>query len=206
MSRGLVWTGATAAAVVVVAAVVWAVVWLPSADMERNEAVDVAAARGPALPAAGLDLGRPAPPDLIARLDISIPPDGTGLPPGEGTSQDGLRTYGAVCASCHGSRGTGGSGGRLTGGLGTLDTEAPVRTVNSYWPYATTVFDYIRRAMPLDAPQSLTDDQVYGLVAFLLSVDRIIEPGTVVNAETLPLIEMPNRDGFVSAWPGPPAE
>ena len=153
---------------------------------------------------AGPGLGRDAPPELVAALDISITPDGAGLPPGQGTSQDGIRTYGQLCAACHGNRGRGGMGGRLTGGIGTLNSDDPIKTVNSYWPYATTLFDYIRRAMPLGAPQTLTDDQVYGLVAFLLSVDRIVEPGEAVNAETLPRIRMPNRNGFVEWWPDPP--
>lgn len=91
----------------------------------------------------------------------------------------------------------------LTGGLGTLTGTRPVKTVASFWPYATTIFDYVRRAMPLNAPQSLTDDQVYAVVAFILSVDDIIPIGTRLDAETLPEVEMPNRNGFVSWWPPP---
>lgn len=206
MSRLLI-TIAVVSVLAAAVAVLWAAGVFRSDGEDRGNVVELAQpAAGVQLPVEGPGLGRPAPPDLVARLDISIPPEGTGLPPGEGTSQDGIRTFGAVCASCHGPRGAGGMGGALTGGIGTLNTEAPVKTVNSFWPYATTLFDYIRRAMPLQAPQTLTDDEVYGLVAFLLSVDRIVEPGETVNAETLPLIRMPNRDGFVEAWPNPPAE
>ena len=190
MSRLLLGITALSVAVAVVA-ILWGAGLLPRAS-------------GSAAFPAGPGLGRDAPQELVAALDISIAPDGAGLPPGQGTSQDGIRTYGQVCAACHGNRGRGGMGGRLTGGIGTLNSDDPIRTVNSYWPYATTLFDYIRRAMPLGAPQTLTDDQVYGLVAFLLSVDRIVEPGEVVNAETLPRIRMPNRNGFVEWWPDPP--
>src|SRR5688572_8309639 len=94
------------------------------------------------------NLGRPATPAEIAGWDISIPPDGRGLPPGRGTSAEGAAVYAAKCQSCHGERGAGGPNDRLMGGYGTLASAAPVRTVGSYWPYATTVFDYVRRAMP----------------------------------------------------------
>ncbi|MCW5713109.1 MAG: cytochrome c [Bauldia sp.] len=156
--------------------------------------------------ARGPGLGAPATAEEIARLNISIPPDGRNLPPGRGTSAEGALVFAQQCVACHGSRGAGGDGMvTLTGGLGTLTTERPVKTVSSFWPHATTLFDYIRRAMPLNAPQSLTDDQVYAVVAYLLSVDDIIPIGTVLDQTTLPLVEMPNRDGFVNWWPEPAA-
>lgn len=152
----------------------------------------------------GPGLGVPATAEEIARLNISIPPDGRNLPPGRGTSAEGVLVYIENCVGCHGPRGAGGDGMiALAGGVGTLTTERPVKTVSSFWPYATTLFDYIRRAMPLNAPQSLTDDEVYAVVAFLLSLDDIIPIGTVLDQNTLPLVVMPNRDGFVNWWPEP---
>jgi len=168
--------------------------------------VVTAAIEMPRAVARGPGLGVAATAEEIARLNISIPPDGRNLPPGRGTSAEGALVYVQYCAACHGSRGAGGDGMvTLTGGLGTLTTERPVKTVSSFWPYATTLFDYIRRAMPLNAPQSLTDDQVYAVVAYLLSIDDIIPIGTVLDQTTLPLVVMPNRDGFVNWWPEPPA-
>ena len=119
-------------------------------------------------------IGRPATPAEIAALDIDVGPDGAGLPPGRGTSADGAPIYAARCASCHGKTGKEGPNdvlvGRLPGDAFTFarDPKAP-KTIGSYWPYATTVFDYIRRAMPPDAPGSLKAIEVYGLVAYLLS-------------------------------------
>lgn len=153
----------------------------------------------------GPGLGVPATAEEIARLNISIPPDGRNLPPGSGSSAEGALVYMEFCVGCHGPRGAGGEGMvALTGGLGTLTGTRPVKTVASFWPYATTIFDYVRRAMPLNAPQSLTDDQVYAVVAFLLSVDDILPIGMRLDATTLPTVEMPNRDGFANWWPGPP--
>jgi S-disulfanyl-L-cysteine oxidoreductase SoxD len=152
----------------------------------------------------GAGLGRVATEAEVALLNISIRPDGVGLPPGQGTVQEGALIFGPRCANCHGPRGRGGQGGRLSGGVGTLGGEEPIKTVNSYWPYATTLFDYIRRAMPLYEPQSLTDSEVYALVAYILMQDRIIEPTDVMNATTLPQVIMPNRNGFVEWWPRPP--
>jgi cytochrome c len=148
--------------------------------------------------AGGPHLGRPAPPEAIARMDLTVAPDGSGLPPGSGSVAAGRATYDAKCAACHGPAGRGGIADRLTGGIGSLASPKPVKTVASYWPYATTLFDYVRRAMPLDAPQSLTDEEVYGLVAYLLSVDRIVPPDARIDAASLPKIHMPNRGGFLS--------
>ncbi|MBB4857732.1 cytochrome c [Novosphingobium chloroacetimidivorans] len=143
-------------------------------------------------------LGRPASPDVIRRMDISVGADGGGLPPGAGTVAQGRATYAAKCQMCHGEAGTGGIADPLTGGIGSLATAKPVKTVASYWPYAPPLFDYIRRAMPLTAPQSLKDDEVYGLVAYLLSVDGIVAPDARLDAGSLTRIRMPNRKGFIS--------
>jgi len=142
-------------------------------------------------------LGRPAAPDEVARADLIVGPDGANLPPGSGTPDQGAEIYAQKCLACHGEAGQNGSQDRLTGGIGTIATADPVKTVASYWPYATTVFDYIRRAMPANAPQSLTNDEVYAVTAYLLSIDGIVAQDAVLDADTLPDVEMPNRDGFI---------
>jgi cytochrome c len=154
-----------------------------------------------ALAAESPGLGRPATPAEIARVDISITADGGNLPAGSGSVAEGARVYAAKCLSCHGENGGGGPMDRLTGGVGTLTSGRPVKTVASYWPYAPLVFDYIRRAMPLNAPQSLTNDETYAVTAYLLSVDRIVPANAVMNARALSAVRMPNRDGFVD-WTG----
>lgn len=143
-------------------------------------------------------LGQPATDELIAEWDIDITPDGTGLPAGRGTVHEGVLVYANKCASCHGATGTEGPQDRLVGGQNTLATAHPVKTVGSYWPYATTLFDYIRRAMPLTAPQSLSADEVYAVVAWLLYQNGIVPEDAVLDAATLPAVEMPNSQGFVS--------
>ncbi|PZU09809.1 MAG: cytochrome C [Sphingomonas sp.] len=143
-------------------------------------------------------LGRPVSAEVVERTDLTVSSDGANLPPGSGSVAEGRATYAEKCAACHGAAGSGGVADRLTGGLGTLASPRPVRTVASYWPYAPTIFDYIRRAMPLTAPQSLTDDEVYGLVAYLLSIDGIVPAETRLDADRLAKIAMPNRAGFVS--------
>jgi S-disulfanyl-L-cysteine oxidoreductase SoxD len=150
---------------------------------------------------AGPDLGRPATPDEVAAWDISIPPDGRGLPPGSGTAKQGAAVYAAKCVACHGERGVGKPADRLVGGIGTLASAAPLRTVGSYWPYPTTLFDYVRRAMPYDKPMSLSSDELYAVSAYILSLNGIISEDATMNAETLPKVEMPNRNGFVNYWP-----
>lgn len=142
--------------------------------------------------------GRPASAEVIGWMDLTVTPDGIGLPSGSGSVEEGRATFAEKCVACHGPAGSGGAADRLTGGVGSLASAKPVRTVASYWPYATTIFDYVRRAMPLSAPQSLTDGEVYGLVAYLLSVDGIVPPGTRLDAGSLPKVEMPNRGGFTS--------
>jgi cytochrome c len=133
---------------------------------------------------------------------VSPLPDGRGLPPGSGSVTQGKALYEQQCASCHGANLEGGIGDRLIGGRGTLvnDTpgKGPVKTVESYWPYATTLFDYVKRAMPFTAPDSLTDDQVYALCAYILSRANIVPEDAVLGPDTLAKVAMPNRDGFVA--------
>ena len=150
------------------------------------------------------NLGRLATPAEVAGWDISIPPDGRGLPPGAGTPAEGALVYAQKCQVCHGDKGVGGPNDRLVGGQGTLAGKTPVRTVGSYWPYATTVFDYVRRSMPFAQPHSLTDSEVYAVTAYLLSLNGIIRDQDVMNAETLAKVKMPNRDNFIPVYPWKP--
>lgn len=134
----------------------------------------------------------------IARWDISIPPSGAGLPAGGGSAKQGEAVYVAQCQACHGPKGVGKPADALVGGTGSLATGKPMRTVGSYWPYATTLFDYTRRAMPLNNPLSLTNDDVYAVTAYVLYLNGIIGESAQMNAQTLPQVKMPNRDGFVN--------
>lgn len=145
-----------------------------------------------------LGLGHRPSEEQIRAWDIDVTPFGDGLPPGRGSAKEGAKVYAVKCASCHGQTGVEGPAPRLIGGVGTLATADPVKTVGSYWPYATTVFDYVRRAMPLTAPQSLTADETYAVVAWMLAQNGIIPPDRVLDASTLPKVEMPNRKGFVA--------
>ena len=140
----------------------------------------------------------------LAPWDISIEPDGTGLPAGAGTARQGSGIYMQKCMACHGQDGAGQPNDQLVGGHGSLTSANPVKTVGSYWPYATTIFDYVRRAMPFTEPQSLSNDEVYALTAYLLERNGIIDDDDVMNAETLPRVEMPNRGNFVIAYPDAP--
>ena len=158
---------------------------------------------GNSLAAQQPNLGRPLTPEEIQKIDITIAIDGTGLPPGSGSVKGGADVYARKCQVCHGPEGSGKPQDRLTGGIGTLASQTPVKTPNSYWPTATTLFDYIRRAMPRPNPQSLTNDEVYAITAYLLSVDGIVAKDTALDAKSLPQVKMPNRDGFVSYWPLP---
>jgi len=150
------------------------------------------------------NLGRPATPPEIAEWDISIPPDGAGLPPGSGTPEQGAVVYAQKCQPCHGEKGAGKPNDQLVGGQGTLTSKSPVRTIGSYWPYATTVFDYVRRAMPYTESKSLTNDEVYAVTAYLLHLNGIIGAQDVMNAQTLPQVKMPNRDNFIVVYPTKP--
>lgn len=145
------------------------------------------------------NLGRIAAPEEIASWDISIGPDGAGLPPGSGTPKQGEAVYTAKCLVCHGEKGAGKPNDALVGGRGTLaGDQPPVKTVGSFWPYATTLFDYVRRAMPLNESKSLTNDEVYAVVAYLLQLNGIIGENETINAQILPRVQMPNRDGFIT--------
>ena len=142
------------------------------------------------------NLGKPISPADIAGWDINVLPDGSGLPPGGGTPAEGSRVYAAKCSACHGPEGKGGINGRLVGGepIKTIEGE---KTIANFWPYATTIFDYIRRAMPPKAAGSLKPDQVYSLTAFLLAKNGIIAQNAVMDATTLPAVVMPARNRFV---------
>lgn len=143
-------------------------------------------------------LGRPATPDEIRGLDISVAPDGSGLPKGRGTVAQGQHIYKNLCASCHGDQGQGTSQyPALAGGQGTLKSKDPVRTVGSFWPYATTVWDFIHRTMPYARPGTLTPDETYAVTAFVLYLNGILNKDAALNESTLPRVKMPNRNGFV---------
>src|SRR4029434_577264 len=150
------------------------------------------------------NLGRPATPAEIAGWDISIGPDGMGLPPGSGTPEQGAVVYAQKCQSCHGEKGAGKPNDQLVGGQGTLVSKSPVRTIGSYWPYATTVFDYVRRAMPYTESKSLTNDGVYAVTAYLLHLNGIIAAQDAMNAQSLQQVKMPNRDNFIVVYPKEP--
>jgi cytochrome c len=141
--------------------------------------------------------GRAASAQEVAAWDISIPPSGEGLPAGSGNAKQGEAVYAAKCEGCHGAKGAGKPADPLAGGLGSLASANPVRTVGSYWPYATTLFDYTRRAMPVTNPQSLTNDEVYAVTAYLLYLNGIVAESDEMNARALPQVKMPNREGFV---------
>ena len=147
-------------------------------------------------------IGRPATPQEVAAIDIDIMPDGKALPPGGGTAAEGAAIYAIKCAQCHGKTGTEGPNDILvgreprTGFPFSQDPKLP-HTIGNYWPYATTVFDYVRRAMPPTAPGSLTDHEVYALTAFLLSANELIAVDAVMDKTTLPAVQMPARQHFV---------
>jgi cytochrome c len=148
--------------------------------------------------------GRPATPEEIAGWDIDAGPDGAGLPPGSGSVKQGEELFARLGAKCHGAKGEGtDQAPALVGGIGSLASDHPVKTVGSYWPYATTLFDYIRRAMPADNPQSLTPDEVYALCAYILHLNGIVPDDAVMDATSLPQVVMPNHAGFTSPDPRP---
>ena len=150
-----------------------------------------AAAQGP------YGLGRVASPAEIAGWNIDIGRDGHGLPQGSGTVGHGREVFAQQCAACHGETGQGGIGDRLVGGQGTLATPEPVRTVGSYWPYATTLFDYIRRAMPQNSPGSLSNEDLYAVSAYILNLNGLLPDDAALDASALPQVKMPNRNMFV---------
>ena len=142
-------------------------------------------------------IGRAATPEEIAGWNIDVDRDGNNLPPGSGSVGHGREVFDQQCTACHGAKGEGGVGDRLVGGQGTLATPKPVRTVGSYWPYAQTLFDYIRRAMPQNAPQSLSNDDVYAVSAYILNLNGLLPADATLDAKALSAIRMPNRNMFV---------
>lgn len=145
--------------------------------------------------------GKPAAADQIAAANITVFPDGTGLPAGSGNAAKGAKIFEVRCVLCHGNKAVGKEGRypALVGGQGSLGTSKPKKTVGSYWPYATTVWDFIHRAMPFNQPGSLPANDVYSLTAYILFLNGIIPETAELNAQTLPQVKMPNRDGFVRA-------
>lgn len=142
-------------------------------------------------------IGQPATAAEITGWNIDIGRDGSNLPKGSGSVSHGRDVYAQQCAACHGEKGEGGVGDRLAGGQGTIGTAKPVRTVGSYWPYAPTLFDYIRRAMPQNAPQSLSDEDVYAVSAYILNLNGLLGADATLDARSLAAVKMPNRDKFV---------
>jgi S-disulfanyl-L-cysteine oxidoreductase SoxD len=153
----------------------------------------------------GPNVGKPIDAAEIAAWDISIQPDGAGLPSGGGKAADGVPMYAEKCAQCHGEGGRGGVAGvtaaPLVGGGPITDISAAMKTIANFWPYATTVFDYTRRAMPWQQPMTLANDEVYALTAYILALNKLIGENDVMNAQTLPKVRMPNRDGFIPRFP-----
>jgi S-disulfanyl-L-cysteine oxidoreductase SoxD len=151
--------------------------------------------------AAGPNLGKPLTAAELAAWDISIQPDGTGLPPGSGTPAQGAKIYAQKCALCHGENGKGGTSAALVGGAPLTGGIETTKTIANFWGYSTTVFDFIRRAMPWQQPRTLSNDEVYALTAYVLSLNKLIGENDAMNADTLPKVKMPNRDGFIIRFP-----
>jgi mono/diheme cytochrome c family protein len=147
------------------------------------------------------DLGKPIDEAAIAAWDISILPDGTGLPKGSGTPAQGALVYAEKCVACHGDNGKGGLAGALVSDRELAGISAAQKTIRNFWPYSTTIFDFIRRAMPFQMPRSLTDDEVYALTAYILAENKLIGANDMMNAQTLPKVNMPNRENFIIRFP-----
>ena len=171
----------------------------PAATTTPRKAVPPAPARKVAPKGPGLGVSATA--AQIESADVSIGPDGAGLPPGSGTPAQGEAIFNTKCIACHGPQGAGIVNDQLVGGQGTLTSTTPVKTIGSYWPYATTVFDYVRRAMPYPTPHSLSDPEAYALTAYLLSLNGVIAKDAVMDAKTLPQVKMPNRGNFILSYP-----
>jgi cytochrome c len=168
------------------------------ASLRRIVAVALLSAAVPMMAVAAPNLGRPAMPEEVARWDLSVFPDGQGLPQGRGSVADGAAIYREHCVSCHGAGGRGASAEELAGASHRLTDPSPDKTIGSYWPYATTLFDYVRRSMPLNAPASLDDNQVYAVTAYLLHLNGILPEGSEIGRDSLPRVVMPNRQGFIA--------
>jgi len=147
------------------------------------------------------NLGKPIDEAAIAAWDISILPDGTGLPKGSGTPAQGAKIYAEKCTACHGDNGKGGAAAALVSDHGLAGINAAQKTIRNFWPYSTTIFDFIRRAMPFQMPRSLGDDEVYALTAYILAENKLIGANDVMDAQTLPKVKMPNRDNFIIRFP-----
>ena len=160
-----------------------------------------ATAQPPQAASPGPRLGKPVSEADIAAWDISVAPDGSGLPPGSGTPAQGATIFKQKCAMCHGEAGAGKPFARLVGGAPLTSGIDTPKTIANFWGYSSILFDFTRRAMPFQAPRSLTNDEVYALTAYILSLNRLIGETDVMNAETLPKVKMPNRDGFVIRFP-----
>lgn len=167
--------------------------------LPRIAAVALLAAAG-AVCAQSPNLGKPISAADVAAWDISVSPDGTGLPPGSGTPAQGAKIYAEKCAACHGEGGRGGRNAPLVGGGPLTEINSP-KTIANFWPYASTIFDYTRRAMPWQAPRTLGNDEVYALTAYILALNKLIGENDTMNAQTLPKVQMPNRDGFIPKFP-----
>ena len=150
--------------------------------------------------AAGPNLGQPLTPADLAAWDINVLPDGSGLPKGSGTASQGAPIFAQKCAACHGEHGKGGISAAVVGAPPMKSMDSP-KTIANFWPYSTTLFDFIRRAMPFTQPRSLSDDEVYALTAYILAQNKLIGEQDTMNAQTLPKVKMPNRDGFIPRFP-----
>jgi mono/diheme cytochrome c family protein len=170
----------------------WAIVvlWVYSATAGSERAV---LAQSPTY-----GLGRAARPEEVQAIDIDVMPNGAGLPAGTGTASAGKQIYATRCVTCHGATGREGPQDILVGGQGTLASDKPLKTVGSYWPHATTLFDYVRRAMPFDHPGTLPVNDIYSVTAYVLFLNAIVGEHDVIDQKTLATVKMPNRDGFVS--------
>src|ERR1700751_3662609 len=146
-------------------------------------------------------LGKPLDEAAIAAWDISILPDGTGLPKGSGKPSQGAPIFAEKCAACHGDNGKGGEAAALVSDRELAGISAAQKTIRNFWPYSTTIFDFIRRAMPAQMPHSLTDDEVYALTAYILAGNKLIGANDTIDAQSLPKVKMPNRDNFIIRFP-----
>ena len=145
-------------------------------------------------------LGKSISINAVQEVDFVVLPNGDGLPEGSGGADTGKRLFNIHCMACHGEKAKGGINGDLAGGHGSINGASPKKTVGSYWPYATILFDYIRRAMPYQTPGSLNNNEVYALSAYVLFLNNIIDEQEIMNAKTLVKVKMPNRDNFIWAY------
>ncbi|MCG8419970.1 MAG: c-type cytochrome [Proteobacteria bacterium] len=171
----------------------------PAPATGAGQARPTAPTRTPGVSGERLGLGTPVGPEVYAAWDIDVMPDGRGLPPGSGTAKKGAKLYKKYCVACHGATGKEGPMDKLVGGIGSLATASPLQTVGSYWPYATTLFDYLRRSMPMQAPQTLSNDEIYSLTGYVLFLNEIVGEDEVMNSTSVAAVKMPNRNGFITA-------